>query len=206
MQLACGSSTHGTLIAAEASQPLHAYGTDEDNWLGPYAVDPLTSAWELGSEPVRYAAERAALVARVQPELEKRMVSGGDGYQRLRGATANLLFERLISMLPVTKTVGGLYFARDHKGDPNGRPPFTPVSAEKQREAVKLIVDNAISAPADSDHQRPESDGKETSYRSLVLPARAWSRLIDFGMLFRRVVFVRDRYKTFGQQCVVEFG
>src|SRR5439155_26518499 len=42
-------------IAAEAAEPLHAYGTDEDNWLGPFAVDPLSNAWELGSEPTAYA-------------------------------------------------------------------------------------------------------------------------------------------------------
>jgi hypothetical protein len=41
-----------------------------------------------------------------------------------------------------------MYFARDHKGDPNARQPFTPVSAAKQREAVKLITDNAFSESA----------------------------------------------------------
>ncbi|NIV20434.1 MAG: hypothetical protein GWN54_07380, partial [Gammaproteobacteria bacterium] len=59
--------------ASEAADPYHTYGTDYDNWLGPWAVDPLTNAWELGSDPLRYAEDRAALVARVKPQLESHL-------------------------------------------------------------------------------------------------------------------------------------
>ncbi|MFQ5679432.1 MAG: zinc-dependent metalloprotease [Gemmatimonadota bacterium] len=131
-------------IASEAADPFHAYNTDEDAALGSFAVDPLTSTWDLSSDPLRYAADRARVVAAVQPKLEERLIGRGEGYQRLRGAMTSLLFERFLSLLPVTKMVGGLYFARDHKGDPNGRLPFTPVAAERQREAVGFLVDQAL--------------------------------------------------------------
>jgi hypothetical protein len=135
-------------IAERASEPLHTYGTDEDNWLGPFAVDPNTSAWDLGSDPVRYARERVALVKQVQPRLERRLIGTGDGYQRLRGAVSGLVFERLLALLPSVKLVGGMYVARDHKGDPQGRPPFTPVAAARQREALRLIIENAFAEDA----------------------------------------------------------
>lgn len=135
-------------IASEAAAPLHAYATDEDNWLGPFAVDPLSNAWELGSEPTAYAHDRIALINRVQPRLESRLIGDGEGYQRLRGATTALLFERLTALLPVTKAVGGLYVARDHKADPNARAPFVPVPASKQRDAVKLLVEGAFADSA----------------------------------------------------------
>lgn len=135
-------------IARLSAEPLHTYGTDEDNWLGPFAVDPLTNAWDLGSEPVRYGRDRVALIRRVQPTLEKRLIAEGDGYQRLRGALNTLIFERYVSLSPVAKAVGGLYVARDHKGDPNGRLPFTPVPAAKQREAVALLVESAFAEDA----------------------------------------------------------
>jgi hypothetical protein len=58
-------------------------------------------------------------------------------------------------LLPVTKTIGGLYVARDHKGDPNERVPLAPVPAVKQREAVKLIVDGVFADAAfDFDSER----------------------------------------------------
>ncbi|HEY0672237.1 MAG TPA: zinc-dependent metalloprotease [Longimicrobiales bacterium] len=135
-------------IASEVARPLHTYGTDEDNWLGGYAVDPLTNAWELGSDPVRYGRDRIELIESIEPKLEKRLVADGKGYQRLRESVTNLLFERYTALSPITKTVGGLYVARDHKGDPNERRPFVPVPAAEQREAVKLIVDKAFAPRA----------------------------------------------------------
>ncbi len=135
-------------IASLAADPFHTYGTDEDNWLGPWAVDPLTNAWELGSNPVKHAKDRAEIVGRVMPKLEGRLIEEGEGYQRLRGAMNSLVFERFISLLPITKTVGGLYFARDHKGDPNQRAPFTPVPAAEQRDAVRTLIDQAFDEDA----------------------------------------------------------
>jgi hypothetical protein len=133
-------------IAALGADPLHTYGTDEDNWLGSFAIDPNTNAWDLGSDPLAYARDRASIVAKVQPQLEKRLIEEGEGYQRLRSAMISLIFERYLSLLPITKTVGGIEFARDHKGDPSGRPPFTPVSGDRQRQAVEFLVEQAFSA------------------------------------------------------------
>ncbi len=135
-------------IAATSSDPTHRYGTDEDTWLGGYAVDPLTNAWELGSDPMAFAETRAALVKTVMPKLEDRLVSAGERYYPLRRATTALLMERYRSLRPVTKTVGGSYVARDHKGTPDARPPLRPVPAEEQREAVQLLVDEAFAPNA----------------------------------------------------------
>jgi hypothetical protein len=135
-------------IAAQSSDSLHTYGTDEDNWLGAYAVDPLTNAWELGNSPMAFAETRTELVRTVKPKLDDRLIAEGERYHRLREATTALLFERLRALLPVTKTVGGMYVARDHKGTPDARMPFRPVSVEKQRAAVDLLVDAAFAPDA----------------------------------------------------------
>lgn len=132
-------------IASRVAEPLLAYNTDEDNWLGPYAVDPYTSAWDLSSDPVNYARERRAIVERVMPVLEDRLLTEGEGYQRLRNAVGNLMFEGTYPLYTATKMVGGMVFVRDHKGDPGGRIPFTPVPADQQREAVREIVKGAFS-------------------------------------------------------------
>ncbi len=135
-------------IASQSSDSLHTYGTDEDNWLGPYAVDPLTNAFELGASPLVFAETRTEIVQTVTPKLADRLIAEGERYHRLREATSALIAERFRSLLPVTKTIGGMYVARDHKGTPDARPPFRPVSVEKQREAVDLIVDAAFAPDA----------------------------------------------------------
>ena len=135
-------------IAAESSDPMHTYGTDEDGGLGPYAVDPLTNTWELGADPLAFAETRTELVRKVEPKLDDRLVAEGERYHRLREATTALIYERYRSLMPITKTVGGMYVARDHKGTPDARMPFTPVSAEKQQEAVDVLVENAFAPDA----------------------------------------------------------
>ncbi len=135
-------------IADRSAEPLHVYGTDEDNWLGAFAVDPRTSAWELGSDPVEFAKSRLEVVDRVGPNLERRLIADGEGYQRLRAATTALFFERYLALVPSTKVVGGLYVSRDHKGTANGSPPFAPVPAAKQREAVRVIAAGAFAEDA----------------------------------------------------------
>ena len=51
-------------------------------------------------------------------------------------------------MFLATRYIGGQYHHRDHRGDPNGRLPFVPVSADKQREALKFLKEHALSDKA----------------------------------------------------------
>ena len=37
-----------------AAEPLHTFGAEEETYVGPYAVDPLTNVWDLGAEPLRF--------------------------------------------------------------------------------------------------------------------------------------------------------
>lgn len=139
---------HLQKIASQGIDPMHAYNTDEDTHLGPMALDPSSNTWDLSSDPIRYAKDRDKLVSRIQPRIEDRLIAEGEGYQRLRNAVNGLMFEQYRSLVPVTKYVGGSYFYRDHKGDGSDRLPFTPVSANKQREAVQLFVEKAFSSGA----------------------------------------------------------
>lgn len=163
-------------IAAEGIDPMHAYNTDEDTHLGPMALDPSSNTWDLSSDPIAYAKDRAKLVKRIQPRIESRLIADGDGFQRLRGAVNGLMFEKYISMVPLTKYIGGNYFYRDHKGD-GDRMPFTPVTAAKQREAVKLLVDQAFA---------PGAFSVEAEMLNKMTPLRysdwsvSWSSVIDF--------------------------
>jgi hypothetical protein len=134
-------------IAARAAEPLHAYGTDEDV-LGPFGVDPLTTRYDLSSDPLRWARDRAELAARLEPVLEQRLIRDGESYVRLRGGMSRLLSLRFSPLQGVARYVGGAYVARDHKGDPGQRPPFVPVPAAEQRQAVALIIEQAFAEDA----------------------------------------------------------
>jgi hypothetical protein len=111
-------------------------------------VDPYSNTWDLSADPLAYARDRAALVARVYPEMEERLIGEQEGYQLLRSAVPGLIFERWQALVPVTKMIGGSEFFRHHRGDPDGRPPFVPIPAEREREALALIMREAFAPGA----------------------------------------------------------
>src|SRR5207237_5351090 len=76
--------------------------------------------------------------------LETRLDGSGDGYPKLRRGFRDLLFERWYATLVTTKYLAGAYTSRDHRGDPNSRPPFVAVSAARQREALAFIADAGL--------------------------------------------------------------
>src|SRR6266487_2619503 len=131
-------------IALQASNPEHVYGTDEDAGFAAYGLDPTVTRYDQTSDPLAWAKDRATLVNRLFDSLETRLVGAGDGYPKLRRGFRDLLFERWFATLVTTKYLAGAYTSRDHRGDPNSRPPGVAVSAARQREALAFIADAGL--------------------------------------------------------------
>ena len=127
-------------IASRVAEKGLAYATDEDTW----SPDPLVNRFDLGSDPLEFAKARLDLVKKLMPAVVKRVVPDGEGYQRSRRALDMLLYEYLRSAAVAAKFVGGTYAHRDHKGDPNERPPLVPVEPARQREALKMVCDSVF--------------------------------------------------------------
>ncbi len=128
-------------IASRCADPKLTYGTDEDMY---GTSDPLVNQWDLGSDPMKFAQDRAALAAELLKGLADRVVDNGEGYQRTRQAFGALLKQYGDAAFLNAKFVGGEQMYRDHKGDPNARDPFVPVAAAQQRAALKFLRDNIL--------------------------------------------------------------
>jgi hypothetical protein len=76
--------------------------------------------------------------------LIERMVGEGDEYYQARRSFNILLSEHADAMYFTTKFIGGVYMHRDHKDDPDARPPFVVVEREKQREAMTLLEEQVF--------------------------------------------------------------
>lgn len=125
-------------IASRSAEPALVYSTDEDT-MGIFSPDPLSNRFDLGADPVEYAKQRAQLVSELWPTVIDKVTEPGDGYQRARQAFGILLGTYGNSMFMASRSIGGLYANRDHKGDANGRAPFVIVPAAKQREALAIL-------------------------------------------------------------------
>ncbi|MGH7163357.1 MAG: zinc-dependent metalloprotease, partial [Planctomycetota bacterium] len=128
-------------VVARVAEKGLDYATDEDTW----SYDPFVNRWDMGSDPLSYAKERVALMKRLRKNLEERAVDKGEGYQRLRRAVDMQFWEALFAGSLAVRFVGGEHIHRDHRGDPNARPPLLPVNPERQREALRFVCDELLS-------------------------------------------------------------
>jgi len=131
-------------IASRAAEPGHLYASDEDAGFGSAGLDPTVSRYDMTDDPLGWARERVALIDGLFDSLETRVVAPGEGYGRLRGAFVDLLSDRWYALMVSTKYLGGATTALDHRGDPDARPAFTTVPAERQREALRFVAEAAF--------------------------------------------------------------
>lgn len=120
------------------------YATDEDT----RAPDPMIARWDMGNDPIKFARYRKALVQKLWENLEARAVQDDESYSKLRRALDMTIFELGMSGYFVARQVGGMRFARDHKGDPNARPPIRVVDAATQRAALQWVCQNIFAPDA----------------------------------------------------------
>jgi hypothetical protein len=137
-------------IASRAAEPLLAYATDEDAGGSPtpFNIDPLANRFDLGADPLQYYTHRIRLSKEVMANIEAKLAKPGDGYQVMRRSFTRALGQAGQSMLLSASYIGGIYHHRDHVGDANGRLPFVPVPAAKQKEALQLINENCFAPRA----------------------------------------------------------
>jgi len=141
-------------IAARSDEPLLAFANDVDAGFGGLAegMDPQVNRRDLGSDPLEFATRRLKLSRELWNRLQDRQLRPGQSYEVLRRNFVAGLTQLGNSGAVAAKYVGGVVYVRDHAG--SGREPFTPVSPEKQRAALKLITDGLLSV--DSFRLRPE--------------------------------------------------
>ena len=136
-------------IASRVATPNLTYGTDEDAYGYRFRdLDPLVNRWDLGDDPLAFAKQRREVVVGLWDKIADKVTTEGMGYQRVRRAFGSLLYEHGSTMYLASRYIGGQYHHRDHRGDENGRLPFVPVPAAKQREALQFIKEHALSDQA----------------------------------------------------------
>ncbi len=133
-------------IADASTDPRNAYATDEDNWLGAWAPDPTNSGYDLGDDPVAYAAERVAMVDEAIPKLSDALVPDGGDLSELRAVIGSTLSWRTLILDNAIRSIGGVTTRRARKGDPIQ--PLTPVPVDQQRAALALVIREAFADDA----------------------------------------------------------
>jgi len=127
-------------IAARSSEPLLAYGTDEDNAFG---IDPETLQLDLGADPIAFAGKRLAIARDLFKRQESRELSPTSDYSVLRRSVAFAVGDVTRAVSVLVRQIGGVRTLRDFPG--SGREPLQPVAAALQREALSLVSSAVLS-------------------------------------------------------------
>ena len=128
-------------IAARSNEPLLAFATDHD---ANENVDPEVNRSDLGRDTLEFAEQRIALSRELWDRWQERPLSGDETYVALRRNLSRGL-NSIGQVAKVTaKYVGGVSVLHDTAGSP--RAPLTPVPAERQRAALRLLEKNLFVA------------------------------------------------------------
>ena len=127
-------------VLKRVGEPELQFATDEDT----YGPDPLARLYDFGKEPLDFAKEQARLVERFRKRLMTDYVKDGDSWTKAREGYELTLNLQMKSVSMMANWIGGAHVNRDKKGDPKERPPIEVVSAEKQRDALKFVLETTF--------------------------------------------------------------
>jgi hypothetical protein len=128
-------------IAARSAEPALAYGTDEDNGLG---IDPESLTFDLGDDPVAFAAKRIEIARDVIARQESRVLKADTDYAVLRRSVNYAVRDAGRAAGILARQIGGIRTLRDHPG--SGRDPLVPVPAAVQRQALEVLASGVLAA------------------------------------------------------------
>lgn len=127
-------------LAAQATRPELRYGTDEDaSWNDGFATDPRVNTFDLTSDPLSYSRDVLTIDQHLFSTMGARLPKPGDSYEVTREAFAATLRSWWGASRYATHYIGGEYFTRNHRGDPNATAPFRPVPRADEQKAFALL-------------------------------------------------------------------
>jgi hypothetical protein len=131
------------VAARQVSNPMLRFGGENTQSL----IDPTVQTEDLGSDPIEATTYGLKNLARVAKLLVPATTKFGEDYKLLSETYTSLLTQRRMELFHVMKLVGGIVETDYHSG--RGDEVFKPVPGPKQRQAVKFLVDNALTTPRD---------------------------------------------------------
>ncbi|MCW5776970.1 MAG: zinc-dependent metalloprotease [Phycisphaeraceae bacterium] len=127
-------------VATRAAEPGHGFSSEE----GQPGPDPHAKTWDLGENSLDFADAEMRFVRHVRPKLLDKAVKDGEPWEKARQTWSQLLGKQLGALSTASHWVGGAHFNKYRKGDPGAPEPIRPVDVERQRRALKFIIENAF--------------------------------------------------------------
>lgn len=134
-------------IAARSTEPLLAYGADDEAGGFTDGYDPSVHRFDLGSDGLAYARRRLTLGKELLERLQQPTAAWRDAPgERLRRGVRSALGQMSGAANLALKYIGGIQYYRDRSNSPRAN--FIPVPLNQQRAALQLLHDDIFSSAA----------------------------------------------------------
>ena len=120
------------------------YANDLDTW----GIDPLARRYDFSAWPLDYAENQIRLIDYYRGRLLTDFVDDGESWAKARQGYQITLNQQMGAVSIMANWIGGAFVQRDHKGDPDARPPLEVVDAERQRAALDFVLENGLRTEA----------------------------------------------------------
>jgi len=136
-----GSEEQSKAALARVNEPDLIWHEGGTGMIGP---DPRVQVWDLGGDSLEFGKSRLRLVDDLRPRIADDLVEDGEPWSKARQRWNALMGQQLQAVAFAARWVGASYTNRNFKGDPNPKDPIENVPAAKQREGLRLVIDNAF--------------------------------------------------------------
>ncbi|MCF6264311.1 MAG: zinc-dependent metalloprotease [Xanthomonadales bacterium] len=127
-------------ILSRSTQPQLAFGNDADDMRAPGRhIDPRVMTGDMSNDAIEYAREQMELVKATFANLKTSTTHQGESYQELTVGVNVLIRSYFGASNVISRYIGGVYIDRAMVGQNGATQPYTPVSLEDQKRAMKTL-------------------------------------------------------------------
>ncbi len=127
-------------ILAMSSKPELLFGNDADDMRSPgKAIDPRVMIGDLSNDQIKYSTHMMETVKGLMGGLKDKYAKEGESYQELTQAYNVLMGQYSVAGGVISRFIGGVYVDRSMAGQDGAVQPFTPVSLQDQKRALKAL-------------------------------------------------------------------
>ncbi|MFN2565496.1 MAG: zinc-dependent metalloprotease [Gemmatimonadaceae bacterium] len=137
-------------LLARSTEPQLVFGNDADDMRasGGGGIDPRVNIGDMSSDAIGYAVDRFATVDELMGRLLAKYARPGQSYHEMRTAYLILSGQQAAAANVVSRYIGGVYVNRAMVGQPGAGRPFTPVSRDEQKRAMRTLAQHVFAPDA----------------------------------------------------------
>ncbi|MFH6772633.1 zinc-dependent metalloprotease [Gaetbulibacter aestuarii] len=136
-------------LLSESTKPEHIFGNDADDMRSPgKAIDPRVNTGDQSNDQITWSVDRIGLANDLMKTAKENFSKEGEFYEELRRVFYILNAQKAGAANTISRFIGGVYVNRDLVGQENATQPYTPVSLEDQKRAMKALSDHIFAPDA----------------------------------------------------------